>query len=329
MSPLLIAVIVASFVFDYTNGFHDAANAIATSISTRALKPRTALAMAAVLNLVGALLSTSVAATVAKGLVDPTVVTLETVFGGLVGAVAWNLITWWWGLPSSSSHCLLGGVVGAVLGAYGNAGVNWSVIAEKVLLPTVTSPVVGFVMGGILVVVMSWLVRRWTPARVQRNFRRMQTVSAALMSLSHGQNDAQKTMGVILLALIAGHQLPANADVPTWVIVGCAAAMSLGTYAGGKRIIKTLGMRLVALRPIDGFAAETASAAVLFTTGQLGFPVSTTHVITTAVLGVGATQNVRGVRWGLGQRIVIAWLMTFPAAGAMGALVAYLLNRYA
>ena len=329
MSGLLIAVIVASFAFDYTNGFHDAANAIATSISTRALKPRTALAMAAVLNLVGALLSTSVAATVAKGLVDTDVITLETVFGGLVGAIAWNLITWWWGLPSSSSHCLLGGMVGAVLGGYGNAGVHWEVVAEKVLIPTLTSPLIGFIGGGMLVVALSWLVRRMTPTRVQRRFRVAQVVSAALMALAHGQNDAQKTMGVILLALISAHQLPANADVPTWVIIGCAIAMSAGTYAGGMRIIRTLGMRLVALRPIDGFSADTTSAAVLFATGQLGFPVSTTHVTTAAVLGVGATQNVRGVRWGIGQRILVAWLLTFPAAGTMGAVIAYLLNRYA
>lgn len=329
VSPLLVAVVVAAFVFDYTNGFHDAANAIATSISTRALKPRTALAMAAVLNLVGALISTSVAATVGKGLVDPGVVTLETVFGGLIGAILWNVITWYWGIPSSSSHCLTGGVIGAVLGAYGQAGVHWTVVVDKVVIPTLTSPVIGFIVGGLIVVILSWVFRRVTPSKAQRGFRFAQTISAASMAVSHGQNDAQKTMGVILLALIAGHQVKADAGVPTWVILGCAMAMSLGTYVGGKRIIKTLGLRLVALRPIDGFAAETASAAVLFTTGHFGFPVSTTHVITTAVLGAGSTHNVRGVRWGLGQRIVVAWLFTFPAAGGMGALVAYLLNRFA
>ena len=328
MSALLVVVIITAFIFDYTNGFHDAANAIATSISTRALSPKIALAMAAVLNLVGAMLSTSVAATVAKGLVDPSVVTLQTVFGGLVGAIIWNLLTWYWGIPSSSSHCLLGGVVGAVLGAYGSAGVHWTVIIDKVLIPTVTSPVVGFLVGGIIVVLLSWIFRRMRPSPVNRGFRIAQTISAGLMALSHGQNDAQKTMGVITLALVAGGALPKTAGVPFWVIAGCAAAMAAGTYIGGKRIIKTMGMRLVHLRPVDGFAAETASAAVLFTTGHFGFPVSTTHVITTAVLGVGSTNKVKGVRWGITMDILLAWLLTFPAAGAMGALIAYLMNRY-
>lgn len=329
MSVLLVVVIATAFIFDYTNGFHDAANAIATSISTRALSPRVALAMAAVLNLVGAMVSTSVAATVAKGLVDSSVVTLQTVFGGLVGAIVWNVLTWWWGIPSSSSHCLMGGVVGAVLGAYGNAGVHWSVIVDKVLIPTVTSPVVGFVIGGIIVVILSWVFRRMRPQRVNKGFRIAQTISAGLMAISHGQNDAQKTMGVIMLALVAGNVLPKTADMPFWVMAGCALAMALGTYVGGKRIIKTLGMQLAPLRPVDGFAAETASAAVLFTTGYLGFPVSTTHVITSAVLGVGSTNKVKGVRWGITQDILIAWALTFPAAGCMGALIAYVLNRFA
>lgn len=327
MTGLLVVVVITALVFDFTNGFHDAANAIATSISTRALSPRAALAMAAVLNLVGALISTSVAATVAKGLVDPSVVTLQTVFAGLTGAIIWNLLTWYFGIPSSSSHCLMGGVVGAVLGAYGSAGVHWTVIVEKVLIPTISSAAAGFIIGGLIIVALSWIFRRTRPSKTNSRFRVAQTISAALMALSHGQNDAQKTMGVILLALIAGGVVPANADVPFWVKVSCAVVMAAGTYLGGKRIIKTMGMRLVALRPVDGFAAETASAAILLTTGHFGLPVSTTHVITTAVIGVGATNKIKGVRWGLSRDIFLAWLLTFPAAGCMGALIAYILRE--
>jgi PiT family inorganic phosphate transporter len=327
MSALLITVVAAALVFDFTNGFHDSANAIATSISTRALRPTTALTLAAVLNFAGALLSTSVAATVAKGIVDPAVVTLPTVLAGLVGAILWNFVTWFYGLPSSSSHCLIGGIAGSVVVAYGTAGVKWAQIVAKVLVPTVLSPLVGFTVGVLLTVLLAWVFRRANPSKVNRRFRVLQTASASLMALAHGQNDAQKTMGIILLALIAAGRLPKAAGVPTWVKLSCALAMSLGTFSGGKRIIRTLGTRLVHLYPVDGFAAETAASAVLLATGHLGFPVSTTHVITTTIMGVGATHRVKAVRWGITRQIAIAWILTLPMAGLLGGVMTMLARR--
>ena len=325
MSTFFIVVILAALFFEYTNGFHDAANAIATSISTRALRPWQALGMAGLLNFVGALLSTSVAATVAKGIVDPNVITLQAVFAGLIGAIIWNLVTWYFGIPSSSSHCLIGGVVGATLVTYGH-GVQWVVIGEKVLLPTVLSPLIGFVIGILLTVAMAWMFRRVPHGKVNKRFRAIQPFSAALLALSHGQNDAQKTMGIILLALVAAHQLPATADVPMWVKFTCALVMALGTMSGGKRIIRTMGMRITRLRNADGFGAELTASSVLLATGHLGFPVSTTHVISSAIMGVGATYRIKAVRWGITRAIVLAWVLTLPASAAIGAFVAYLLK---
>lgn len=326
---LLVIVVIAALLFDYTNGFHDAANAIATSISTRALRPNHALLMAAILNFVGTLLSTSVAATVAKGLVDPNVVTLHTVLAGLLGAIAWNLITWYFGIPSSSSHCLMGGVVGAVLGAYGSAGVKWAAIGEKIILPTLISPIVGFIGGALLLIALTWIVHllKARPGNLNSRFRTIQTVSAGMMALSHGINDGQKTMGVIMLALVASGTVSKTAALPMWVRIACAAMLGLGTYSGGKRIIKTLGMKLVALRPIDGFAAETAASAVLFATGHFGLPVSTTHVITTTILGVGATKRASAVRWGVTRQILTAWVLTLPASAGIAALFGYILQK--
>ena len=321
MDGLLVAVVAVALLFDYTNGFHDAANAVATSISTRAVPPNLALVAAAGLNILGAVVSTHVAATLAKGIVEPAAVTAPVMLGGLIGAIAWNLLTWWWALPSSSSHCLIGGVAGAVLGTMGPRPVQWSAILEKVLIPTALAPLIGFTVGIGIMVAIFWIFRSAHPGRAMRGFRLAQLGSASIMAFSHGSNDAQKTMGVITLALFAGGALP-SLEVPLWVKVASAATMGFGTYAGGKRIIRTLGMRLVRLTPAHGFAAETAASAVLLGTAYLGYPISTTHVITTSVMGVGASQRLSAVRWGLTRDIALAWLFTLPAAGAIGALCA-------
>jgi len=318
MEALLVAVVIAALVFDYTNGFHDAANAVATSISTRAVPPNVALAAAAVLNVAGALVSTHVAATLASGIVDPGSVTAPVMLGGLIGAIAWNLLTWRWAIPSSSSHCLIGGVAGAVLATAGSDSVLWSGIVRKVLIPTVMAPAIGFTMGIALMVAILWLFRNAQPGPLMRRFRYAQLASASVMAFSHGSNDAQKTMGVITLALFAGGAIP-NLEVPLWVKIACALVMGAGTYSGGKRIIRTLGMRLVKLTPAHGFAAETAASTVLLGTAWLGFPVSTTHVITTSVMGVGATERVSAVKWGLTRDIAAAWLFTLPASALVGA----------
>jgi PiT family inorganic phosphate transporter len=323
MEPLLLAVVVAALVFDYTNGFHDAANAVATSISTRAVPPQIALAAAAVLNVVGALVSTHVAATLASGIVDPGAVTAPVMLGGLVGAIAWNLLTWWWAIPSSSSHCLIGGVAGAVIATAGSDSVLWAGILRKVLIPTVLAPLIGFAMGITLMVAILWLFRNAQPGPLMRRFRVAQLASASVMAFSHGSNDAQKTMGVITLALFAGGAIP-DLEVPLWVKLACALVMGAGTYSGGKRIIRTLGMRLVKLTPAHGFAAETAASTVLLGTAWLGFPISTTHVITTSVMGVGATERLSAVKWGLTRDIAAAWLFTLPASALVGALCARL-----
>ena len=323
MDWLLVSVVAVALFFDYTNGFHDSANAVATSISTRAVPPNVALFAAAVLNVLGALVSTTVAATLAKGIVEATAVSSDVMLGGLIGAITWNLLTWWWALPSSSSHCLIGGVAGAVLATAGPDQVKWAGIVEKVLIPTMAAPLVGFAMGIALMLGLLWMFRNAHPARAQRRFRYAQLASASMMAFSHGANDAQKTMGVITLALFAVGSIP-DLEVPFWVKVTSATVMGLGTYSGGKRIIRTLGMRLVKLTPLHGFAAETAASAVLLGTAHLGFPVSTTHVITTCVMGVGSVERPSAVRWGLSGNIVIAWLVTFPAAALVGALFARL-----
>jgi phosphate/sulfate permease len=323
MDGMLVAVVVTALFFDFTNGFHDAANAVATSISTRAVPPNLALFGAAVLNVIGALVSTHVAATLAKGIVDPAAITQPVMLGALVGAITWNLLTWWWALPSSSSHCLIGGVAGAVLATSGSHSVLWAGILEKVLIPTLLAPIVGFSMGISLMLAILWIFRRAHPTRAMRRFRIAQLASASVMAFSHGSNDAQKTMGVITLALFAGGAIPAL-EVPLWVKLASAVVIGLGTYSGGRRIIRTLGMKLVKLSPAHGFAAETAASAVLLTTAYMGFPVSTTHVIATSVMGVGATQRLSAVRWGLTVDIFAAWLFTLPAAGVVGALFAKL-----
>jgi PiT family inorganic phosphate transporter len=322
MEGLLIAVVATALVFDFTNGFHDAANAVATSISTRALPPNAALFGAALLNVAGALVSTHVAATLATGIVEPAAVTLPVMLGGLVGAIAWNLLTWWWALPSSSSHCLIGGVAGAVLADAGPASVQWGGILAKVLIPTLLAPLVGFCMGVALMFGLLWLFRNAHPGPLVRRFRGAQLVSASFMAFSHGSNDAQKTMGVITLALFAGGALP-DLEVPLWVKLASAVTIGLGTYVGGRRIIRTLGMRLVKLTPVHGFAAETSASAVLLTTAYLGLPISTTHVITTSIMGVGATERASAVKWGVSRDIFVAWIVTLPASALIGGACAF------
>ena len=318
----LAAVVAVALFFDFTNGFHDTANAIATSVSTRAMSPRTAVLMASILNFVGAFVSLKVAATVAKGIVDPEVVTLDVILAGLVGAITWNLLTWLLGLPSSSSHALIGGIMGSAIAASGWDVVEWSGVWEKVVKPGVMSPVAGFVIALLLMLAIIWIIRKRSPSKVNRVFRRAQIFSGGFVAFTHGTNDAQKTMGIIALALIAtGHLNAEEFDVPTWVIVSSATAMALGTYAGGWKIIKTMGTRIAKLEPPQGFAAQTACAGILWTTAHYGFPVSTTQTISGSVVGAGASRRLSAVRWGIAGNIVIAWILTLPAAGSVGALM--------
>jgi inorganic phosphate transporter, PiT family len=316
----LVAVVVVALFFDFTNGFHDTANAIATSVSTRALSPRVAVLMAAVLNFAGAFVSLEVAATVATGIVESSVVTLDVVLAGLVGAITWDLITWYFGLPTSSSHALIGGIAGSALAAAGTDVVKWSGVVEDVLIPSLVAPFAGIAGALVLMVAITWIIRRQAPGLVNRVFRRLQVVSAGFVAFTHGTNDAQKTMGIIALALVAtGHLSADEFDVPLWVIVSAATAMALGTYAGGWRIIRTLGQRVAKLEPPQGFAAETTTATILWFTGTIGFPVSTTHTISGSVLGAGAIRRFSAVRWGVAGNIVVAWILTLPAAAAIGA----------
>jgi inorganic phosphate transporter, PiT family len=316
---LLVLVVVTALAFDFTNGFHDTGNAMATSIATKALKPKTAVALSAVLNMVGAFLSLAVAATIAKGLVDANVITLEVVLAGLVGGITWNLLTWLFGIPSSSSHALIGGVVGSVLAAVGTQGVIWSGVAAKVLIPALLAPLVAVGVAS----VGTWAVARLTrdvPEDVStRAFRWGQVGSASLVSLAHGTNDAQKSMGIILLALIAAGAVPSDSSVPFWVILSCAFFMALGTYLGGWRIIRTLGKGLVEIDSRQGMAAETSSAAVILMSGFFGFSLSTTHVATGSILGSGVGMPGAKVRWGVAGRMLAAWGLTLPAAGLVGA----------
>jgi PiT family inorganic phosphate transporter len=318
----LVAVIVVALFFDFTNGFHDTANAIATSVSTRALSPRVAVLIAAILNFAGAFVSLKVAATIAKGIVDPEAVTLSVILAGLVGAITWNLVTWFLGLPSSSSHALIGGIAGAAIAADGWEVIEWQGVWDKVVKPGIASPILGFLIALALMLVIIWIIRRRAPSRVNRVFRRAQIVSGSFVAFTHGTNDAQKTMGVIALALIStGHMSAEGFDLPTWVIVSSATAMALGTYAGGWRIIKTMGTRIAKIDPPQGFAAQTATAGILWATAHLGFPVSTTQTVTGSVMGAGASKKFSAVRWGLASNIAVAWALTLPAAGLVGAVM--------
>lgn len=317
---LLLIVVVTALAFDFTNGFHDTGNAMATSIASGALAPRVAVALPAVLNLIGAFLSTAVAATIAKGLIDANLVTLELVFAGLVGGIVWNLLTWLLGIPSSSSHALIGGIVGATIAAVGLRGVIWSGVVSKVIVPAVVAALLATLVGA----VGTWLVYRTTRGvaekRTERGFRRGQIGSASLVSLAHGTNDAQKTMGVIFLALMSYGAVSTTASVPPlWVIVSCAVAMAAGTYLGGWRVIRTLGKGLVEIKPPQGMAAESSSAAVILLSAHFGYALSTTQVATGSVLGSGVGKPGAEVRWGVAGRMVVAWLVTLPLAGLVGA----------
>ncbi|MFN7145337.1 MAG: anion permease [Myxococcota bacterium] len=319
---LLVLVVAFALIFDFINGFHDTANAIATVVSTGVLRARTAVLMAAALNVVGAFLGTAVATTIGKDLLDPALVTQPLVLAALLAAIAWNLFTWYFGIPSSSSHALVGGMLGAALVAAGQEAINPAGV-EKVVIALVVSPFFGFFAAFFGMIATYWAVRRMRPARINVVFRRLQLVSSGFMALSHGTNDAQKTMGVITMALVSYHgayDATARFPVPMWVVVACALAMGLGTAAGGWRIIHTMGSKIFKLRPIHGFCAETAAAAVLLVASDLGLPTSTTHCITSAIMGAGATTRLSAVSWGVTRRILWAWVLTIPACAALGAL---------
>ena len=323
----LVVTIVVALGFTYTNGFHDSANAIATSVSTRALTPRAALAMAAVMNLAGAFLGSGVAKTVSEGLIATPQGNqgMGILFAALLGAVVWNLVTWYFGLPSSSSHALFGGMVGAALA--GGTEVIWGGVIEKVVLPMFISPVIGLVLGYLVMVAILWMFRKSNPHKAKRGFRIAQTVSAAGMALGHGLQDAQKTMGVVVMALVIADVEDANDAIPIWVKLACALTLSLGTYAGGWRIMRTLGRRIIELDPPQGFAAETTAASVMYTASfMFQAPISTTHVITSAIMGVGSTKGSRAVRWGVAKNIVMGWFITMPAAALVAALVFWLIR---
>jgi len=324
---LLIIVVITALAFDFTNGFHDTGNAMATSIASGALKPKTAVLLSAVLNLVGAFLSTAVAATIAKGLIDSNLVTLELVFAGLVGGIVWNLLTWLLGIPSSSSHALIGGIVGATIAAVGGHGVIWKGVVSKVLIPAIVATLLAIVVGA----VATWLVYRITRGvpekRAATGFRHGQVGSASLVSLAHGTNDAQKTMGVIFLALMSYGSVSKTAAMPPlWVIVGCALAMAAGTYLGGWRVIRTLGKGLVEIAPPQGMAAESSSAAVILLSAHFGYALSTTQVATGSVLGSGVGKPGAEVRWGVAGRMATAWLVTLPLAGLVGAITYWIVH---
>jgi PiT family inorganic phosphate transporter len=317
---VLVIVVGTALAFDFTNGFHDTANVVATSISTRAMPPRVAVTYAAALNFAGAFISLAVAATVAEDVVSAGAITPTVVFAGLIGAISWNLITWYFGLPSSSSHALIGGVVGAAFAAAGPSAVLGDGILGKVLIPAVVAPIVAFVVGAIAIVVCYRVVGRLKPGQVSRGYRLGQIVSGGLLALAHGTNDAQKTMGIITLALITNGTLAAGSDPPTWVIVSAASAIALGTYSGGWRIIRTMGTRIIRMDAAQGFSASGAGAAVILASSHFGFPLSTTQVISGGVMGAGAGKRLSAVRWGVAGNIFVAWLLTLPAAAGIGAL---------
>lgn len=348
---IFLIVLLTALAFEYINGFHDAANAIATVVSTKVLTPRQAIALAAVFNLIGALAGTAVAKTISGGLVDANAVSMTTIFSALSAAIIWNLLTWWLGLPSSSSHALIGGLCGAAIATSAD---NWGVLIwstvdahgkavglwPKVVLPMIGSPVAGFIGGALLMFLLLVFIHRLTPRVVNGVFGKLQLVSAALMGYSHGSNDAQKTMGIITLSLFTATnagvfknlpawasflQVPEFKEIPLWVILACALTMAAGTAAGGWRIIRTMGHKMVKLQPVHGFAAETTAALIIHAASTLGIPVSTTHVISTSIMGVGTVKRFSAVKWGVVERIVWAWVLTLPVCGLLG----YFIERLA
>lgn len=327
---ILAIVVVSALSFDYINGFHDTANAIATSVSTRALTPRRAVFLAAAMNLVGALYSTGVAQTIAKDIVSPTIATQEVVVAGLFGAIAWNLITWYFGIPSSSSHAIIGGLAGAASAKAGFAVLHWQGLI-KIISALIFSPITGILLGFVIMKGLQLAVQKVSPSRVNRGFRKLQMLSAALLAFNHGSNDAQKSMGIITMALIAaGVQAPTVLAPPLWVKIACALAMAAGTAAGGWKIIRTMGGKIFKLEPINGFAADLSSSIVIWTATVfpgLHLPVSTTHVVSGSIMGVGSAKRVSAVRWGVAQQMLMAWLVTIPSTGAMAALFYSLISK--
>jgi PiT family inorganic phosphate transporter len=319
---LLVLVIAIGLAFDFTNGFHDTANYVATWVGTRALSPRIAVLVSAAANLAGAFVTTAVASTVGKGIIDTHLATEQTVLAALFGAIAWNLLTWWGGLPSSSTHALIGGLVGAALVQSGSSGVQWSGIWQKVIVPGAASPVIGFLGAFALLVLIYWLFHRLTPGVAHRGFRLGQLASGTWVAFTHGANDAQKTMGVIALALYT-HGTISTFYIPTWVKISAGLTIAAGTYAGGWRIIRTLGQRIYKMQPEHGFAAQIAAGTTLYAGTRFGFPISTTHVVTGSVMGAGATRRFSAVRWGVAGNIVVAWLLTLPGAGLVAAALYY------
>ena len=316
---LLVLVILTALAFDFTNGFHDTANAVATSVSTRALGPRQAVAVAALANLAGAFVTTAVAKTVGQGIIDTAIVTQQLILAALIGAIAWNLLTWWLGLPSSSSHALFGGLIGAALAKAGSDGVEWQGIYEKILIPGIASPILGFLGAFVLLLAIYWVFVWMTPGAGNRMFRYGQLLSGTWFAFTHGANDAQKTMGVIALALFV-HGSIDEFEIPTWVKISAGLAIAAGTYIGGWRIMRTLGQRVFKMEPADGFAAQVSAGTVLYTATHFGFPVSTTQCISGAVMGAGSMKRLSAVRWGVAGNIVFAWVLTIPAAALVAAL---------
>ncbi len=323
---VIVVLVLLALAFDFMNGFHDAANSIATVVSTGVLKPQQAVAWAAFFNVAAVLVfQLKVASTIGKGTIDPAIVDHYVVFGALIGAIAWNVITWYYGIPSSSSHALIGGLAGAAIAKAGTGSLVWSGIG-KVVAFILVAPALGFLLGGLLMVIVAWLANRTTPRKVDKTFRRLQLVSAALYSLGHGGNDAQKTIGIIWMLLLAAGITKTGESVPNWVIFSCYTAMGLGTMFGGWRIVKTMGQRITKLRPVGGFCAETGGAITLFMATGLGIPVSTTHTITGAIVGVGTSRGPSNVRWGVAGGIVWAWVLTIPAS-ALIAAIAFWIGR--
>jgi PiT family inorganic phosphate transporter len=327
---MVCAIVGIALAFDFINGFHDAANSIATVVSTRVLSPRAAVAMAAIFNFVAFLIfPLHVADTIGKGILDPSIVDMPVITGALIGAIAWNLMTWWWALPSSSSHALVGGLIGAGVAKGGFAVLGVTKIVETAVF-IVISPLIGMLASGLLTIALAWLLRKRTPGKVDVWFRRLQLLSASAFSISHGGNDAQKTMGIITVLLFSqgylGKEFPKGHDIPLWIVLGCHAAMGLGTLSGGWRIMKTMGMRLTKLKPFGGFCAETGGTLAIFTATLLGIPVSTTHTITGGIIGVGAVNRPGSVRWGIAARIIWAWVFTIPVSALLSVVTYYVVR---
>jgi PiT family inorganic phosphate transporter len=315
---LLVITVVVALTFDFTNGFHDTANAVATSVSTRALSPRLAVLIAALANLAGAFATTAVAKTVGKGIIDSGLANEQTVLAAVLGAIVWNLLTWWRGLPSSSSHALIGGLVGAALVQSGEGGVEWHGVAHKVLIPAVWAPTIAFASAFVLLIAIYWTFQWMTPGLANRSFRLGQLATGTWVGFTHGANDAQKTMGVIALALYANGSID-HFYIPTWVKIAAGLAIAAGTYSGGWRIMRTLGQRVYQMEPPSGFAAQATAGAVIYASTKYGYPLSTTHVVSGAVMGAGATKRLSAVRWGVAGNIVVAWVLTLPAAALVAA----------